>query len=115
MSVSKRERTVAEDFRTFVEHVFKRAEEVGGDALKTRGTVGENLPKFTKPEVVPKRKDEPVQVRVAVVPKRKEEPLPHQVKKELTNAGIVAAEELATLLTEGVGGKRVNYKDWAGE
>lgn len=110
MSLSKTKRNVAEDFRKFIATVFD-------DALKTRGTFAENVPKFKEPQaVVLKRNEEPAPVKVAVVvPKRKEEPLLPKVKEVLTDAGIIGAEGLATLLTRGVGGERVNYRDWTGK
>lgn len=112
MSISARKRDIAKDFQEFITSVFAKAEKVGDDALKTRGTFAENVPRFKeRPDVVPKKKEEPVKVAV-VVPKRKEEPLPPQVKKVLKDDAIIASEGLATLLTESVGGKRVNYKDW---
>jgi hypothetical protein len=114
MSVSaKKEKSIAEDFREFINQVFAKAEQVGGDALKTRGTFAENVTKFKEPPaVVPKRKEEHVGVAVAV-PKRKEEPLPPQVKKVLTDQAIICSEDLSCRMTaEAEGGKRLMYNNW---
>ncbi|MFH1520919.1 MAG: hypothetical protein ABID61_04690 [Candidatus Micrarchaeota archaeon] len=113
VAAKRKEKPIVTDFGDFLRDVFQRAGEVGGDALRTRDKgFAERVASQQPHRIVPTKKEEPR--KVAVVPRKEEQALPPQVRTVMKDAAIIASEELASLLTKGVEGKRIKYKDWIG-